>query len=353
MTTRTPTPADTTPLPVPTLTAGTVALSTGPVPVIVETTATPGVVIAPAVAGSPPCYTGGWSAIHQESGRYIQPATCRGPLVYAREAALALGASGIDWTATVDQICADPHARSGLIRVNTTVSEALHDNRPVLWGRDSHVPHPDPADPPLWRLQCAAPLCGLTNDDVDGDPTVLIDGDDEWYRELACPARGEMSAYAVWQGWRNFGEHWLCPACIVAHRHPVDKDYLTTTLCGSTRFMADMTRAAQIETMRGNMVLRPECDLKTPDPLWSPARLPGIKVALDMLHRAKIDAADVVLVVAPGGYIGESTRNEIEYAQEQGRPIRFYDPQVSTTRTDLTAGELSVGQDWLTRCPDW
>jgi len=47
------------------------------------------------------------------------------------------------------------------------------------------------------------------------------------------------------------------------------------------------------------------------------------KAALDVLHKHKIDLADEVLVLNVGGYIGESTRSEIEYAKAAGKPIRY------------------------------
>ena len=50
------------------------------------------------------------------------------------------------------------------------------------------------------------------------------------------------------------------------------------------------------------------------------------KTALGELHLRKIDLADRVLVVNPGGYIGESTTREITYAQSIGKPISFTDP---------------------------
>lgn len=47
------------------------------------------------------------------------------------------------------------------------------------------------------------------------------------------------------------------------------------------------------------------------------------KAALDALHLSKIDLADRILVVNPGGYIGESTRREIAYARATGTPVSF------------------------------
>lgn len=53
---------------------------------------------------------------------------------------------------------------------------------------------------------------------------------------------------------------------------------------------------------------------------------PAQKEALDALHLRKIDLADRVVVVNPGGYIGESTRREIAYARASGTPVAFTDP---------------------------
>jgi len=50
---------------------------------------------------------------------------------------------------------------------------------------------------------------------------------------------------------------------------------------------------------------------------------PGVKEMLDRMHLAKIDMADGIFVVNVDGYIGESTRREIEYAKEHGKTIEF------------------------------
>ena len=47
------------------------------------------------------------------------------------------------------------------------------------------------------------------------------------------------------------------------------------------------------------------------------------KTVLAALHLRKIDMADRVLVVNPGGYIGESTSKEIAYAHAIGKPVSF------------------------------
>ncbi|MGW5100049.1 hypothetical protein [Streptomyces sp. NPDC004100] len=98
-------------------------------------------------------------------------------------------------------------------------------------------------------------------------------------------------------------------------------------ICGSTRFMTEMTEADLRETMAGRIVVKPGCDLKSPHDLWSdPVEAEALKVRLDDLHRAKIRLADEVLVV--GGYVGDSTRAEIAYARSLGKPVRFTHPDV-------------------------
>ncbi|MGW6926541.1 hypothetical protein ACWGA9_35660 [Streptomyces sp. NPDC054950] len=98
-------------------------------------------------------------------------------------------------------------------------------------------------------------------------------------------------------------------------------------LCGSTRFWDALAEAALYETAAARIVLAPACDLKTTHPLWAdPARAERLKRVLDDLHLRKIDLADDVLIVNPGGYIGDSTRREIAYAHSLGKPIRYTHP---------------------------
>jgi len=89
-------------------------------------------------------------------------------------------------------------------------------------------------------------------------------------------------------------------------------------LCGSTRFRADLAEANRAATMAGKIVLAPGVFGHSGDPMTDED-----KARLDRLHFAKIDMADEVLVVNPGGYIGESTRLEIEYATRAGKPVAY------------------------------
>ena len=89
-------------------------------------------------------------------------------------------------------------------------------------------------------------------------------------------------------------------------------------ICGSAKFVDEMRAANRDLTFAGVIVVAPgETDEVVTDEQ---------KAVLDALHLRKIDLADRVLVVNPGGYVGESTSREIAYARATGKPISFTDP---------------------------
>lgn len=47
---------------------------------------------------------------------------------------------------------------------------------------------------------------------------------------------------------------------------------------------------------------------------------------LDDMHKRKIDMADEIFVINVGGYIGSSTRSEVEYAAATGKPVNYLEP---------------------------
>lgn len=108
-------------------------------------------------------------------------------------------------------------------------------------------------------------------------------------------------------------------------------------LCGSTRFYQAFQEANYRETMAGKIVLSVGFYRPSPQSESEVARYQGThgeswgctpepKIALDVLHKQKIDLADEVLVLNIGGYIGESTRSEIRHAIDRNKPIRFLEP---------------------------
>ena len=89
-------------------------------------------------------------------------------------------------------------------------------------------------------------------------------------------------------------------------------------ICGSTRFVDEMRAANRDLTLAGVIVVAPS----EADGLITGEQ----RTAVDALHLRKIDLADRVLVVNPGGYIGESTSKEIAYAHATGKPVSYTDP---------------------------
>ena len=96
--------------------------------------------------------------------------------------------------------------------------------------------------------------------------------------------------------------------------------YKVITLCGSTRFKDAFLKAQKRLTLEGNIVISVGLFGHSGDEeVWAP----GTKEMLDDMHRAKIDMADEIFVINVGGYIGSSTRAEIEYALNAGKPVNY------------------------------
>lgn len=93
-------------------------------------------------------------------------------------------------------------------------------------------------------------------------------------------------------------------------------------ICGSTRFRDEIASARAKLTLLGEIVVGPEVLVRS-DPTYTDLHDSDQKVALDELHLQKIDLAAYVYVVNPGGYIGDSTRREIEYALRAGKPVQY------------------------------
>ena len=89
------------------------------------------------------------------------------------------------------------------------------------------------------------------------------------------------------------------------------------TLCGSMRFADEMVRHERELTLAGHVVLRP-VSLDPSRELTAEDRS-----TLSRVHLQKVALADEVLVVDVGGYVGESTRAEIEHARSLGIPVRY------------------------------
>ena len=95
--------------------------------------------------------------------------------------------------------------------------------------------------------------------------------------------------------------------------------YPVVTLCGSTRFKSKFEEVKRELTLKGYIVLSlgvfGKCDL-----------IPEIdekKLILEEMHKQRIGMSDEIYVINVDGYIGESTRKEIEFAKSLGKKINY------------------------------
>ncbi|OME86363.1 hypothetical protein BK120_09505 [Paenibacillus sp. FSL A5-0031] len=92
------------------------------------------------------------------------------------------------------------------------------------------------------------------------------------------------------------------------------------TLCGSTKFKDQFEKANAFLTLQGNIIIS-VAFFEQSD---------GFKITeeqaelLGQLHFRKIDISDEIFVIDVDGYIGNSTKKEIQYAEEKGKAIRYF-----------------------------
>lgn len=104
-------------------------------------------------------------------------------------------------------------------------------------------------------------------------------------------------------------------------------EYKVITHCGSTRFKDEFMETQKRLTLDGNIVISVGLFGHSGDnEVWEnmdEGTLTRTKEMLDDMHKRKIDMADEIFVVNVDGYIGTSTKSEIEYAKATGKPIRY------------------------------
>ncbi len=104
----------------------------------------------------------------------------------------------------------------------------------------------------------------------------------------------------------------------------VDK-YTIITLCGSTKFKDEFLRVQKELTLKGNIVISIGL-FGHADGEYEKIITDEVKIMLDDMHKRKIDMADEIFVINKGGYIGASTKSEIEYAIETGKRVNYLEP---------------------------
>lgn len=92
------------------------------------------------------------------------------------------------------------------------------------------------------------------------------------------------------------------------------------TVCGSYKFKKEMIEIAEKMTLKGNCIITPNDLTKTDKDSYTEEEI----IMIDKMHKEKIKISDAILVVNVNGYIGNSTKSEIEYAKSLNKEILYY-----------------------------
>lgn len=121
--------------------------------------------------------------------------------------------------------------------------------------------------------------------------------------------------------------------CMAAAEEPRPR---IVCLCGSTRFLDAFDAASLEQTLAGRIVLSIGSTRVSDVDVFAgqtEAEQSELRQRLAALHRAKIDLADEVLVINVGGYIGEATAAEVDYARSTGTAVSYLEPPSPHTST--------------------
>ena len=103
--------------------------------------------------------------------------------------------------------------------------------------------------------------------------------------------------------------------------------YKIITLCGSTKFKDEFLKAQKDLTLKGNIVISVGLFGHSGDSeVWEnmdEGTITKTKEMLDDMHKRKIDMSDEIFVINVNGYIGDSTKSEIEYAIKTGKKVNY------------------------------
>ncbi len=101
--------------------------------------------------------------------------------------------------------------------------------------------------------------------------------------------------------------------------------YKVITLCGSTKFKDEFFAEQKRLSLEGNIVISVGLfGHAGDDEVWTGDK----KAMLDDMHKSKIDMSDEIFVIDKGGYVGTSTRSEIEHAIRTGKGVKFMEPLI-------------------------
>lgn len=108
------------------------------------------------------------------------------------------------------------------------------------------------------------------------------------------------------------------------------------TFCGSSRFHDLFHKLASEYTLMGWIVLMPHC-------YYENDSRPDLKDLLVEIHRDMIEMSDAILVVNKDGYIGDSTNEEIKWAEALHKEIKYF--EVPKVIPQIDVNESCHGED--------
>lgn len=91
------------------------------------------------------------------------------------------------------------------------------------------------------------------------------------------------------------------------------------TMCGSLKFKKEFMEYAEKLELEGNCVLSVIYPTNEDKDYYTEEQAD----ILDKMHKQKIDMSDSIFVVNVGGYIGNSTKSEIEYAKKHNKEVLY------------------------------
>ena len=97
-------------------------------------------------------------------------------------------------------------------------------------------------------------------------------------------------------------------------------DIKVITICGSMRYSEEMMRIAEELELKGKYAVI-QCVYNVDGHKYEDVD----EDILDKMHKKKIDISDAIYVVNIDGYIGNSTKNEIEYAKNNGKKVIYHE----------------------------
>jgi hypothetical protein len=103
------------------------------------------------------------------------------------------------------------------------------------------------------------------------------------------------------------------------------------TLCGSTKFKAELETWNLKLKLAGWVVYSCAAFGHADDRNFTDEQ----KTVLDEVHKRKIDNSDAIVVLNVGGYIGNSTKSELEYAIKHNKAVFWLEGQTPSAESLL------------------